>query len=36
VPSDYQKYGQTSRGKSPAVDDASTAAALDKVSQMPY
>ncbi len=23
-------------GKSPAVDDASTAAALDKVSQMPY
>lgn len=34
--SDYQKYLQTSRGKSPAVDDASTAAALDKVSQMPY
>ena len=33
---DYQKYLQTSRGKSPAVDDASTAAALDKVSQMPY
>ena len=34
--SSYQKYLQTSRGKSPAVDDASTAAALDKVSQMPY
>ena len=34
--SDYQKYLQTSRGKSPAVDDASTASALDKVSQMPY
>ena len=34
--SGYQKYLQTSRGKSPAVDDASTAAALDKVSQMPY
>ena len=34
--SDYQKYLQTSRGKSPAVDDASTAAALYKVSQMPY
>ena len=34
--SDYQKYLQSSRGKSPAVDDAGTAAALDKVSQMPY
>lgn len=34
--SDYQKYLQANRGKSPAVDDASAAAALDKVSQMPY
>ena len=31
-----EKSWQRSRGKSPAVDDASTAAALDKVSQMPY
>ena len=34
--SDYQKYLQTNRGKSPAVDDASAAEALDKVVQMPY
>ena len=34
--SDYQKYLQTNRGKSPAVDDASAAEALDKVAQMPY
>lgn len=34
--SGYKSYLQTSRGKSPAVDDAGTAAALDKVSQMPY
>ena len=34
--SDYQKYLQTNRGKSPAVDDASGAEALDKVAQMPY
>lgn len=34
--SDYQKYLQANRGKSPAVDDASVAEALDKVAQMPY
>ena len=34
--SDYQKYLQTNRGKSPAVDDASAAEALDKGAQMPY
>lgn len=34
--SDYQKYLQTNRGKSPAVDDASAAEALDKVAQMPH
>lgn len=34
--SDYQKYLQTNRGKSPAVDDASAAEALDKVAKMPY
>lgn len=34
--SDYQKYLQTNRGKSPAVDDASAAEALVKVAQMPY
>ena len=34
--SDYQKYLQTNRGKSRAVDDASAAEALDKVAQMPY
>lgn len=34
--SDYQKYLQANRGKSPAVDDASAAEALDKVTQMPY
>lgn len=34
--SDYQKYLQANRGKSPAVDDASAAEALDKVVQMPY
>lgn len=33
---DYQKYLQANRGKSPAVDDASAAEALDKVAQMPY
>lgn len=32
----YQKYLQANRGKSPAVDDASAAEALDKVAQMPY
>lgn len=34
--SDYQKYLQANRGKSPAVDDAGAAEALDKVAQMPY
>lgn len=34
--SGYQKYLQANRGKSPAVDDASAAEALDKVAQMPY
>ena len=34
--SDYQKYLQANRGKSPAVYDASAAEALDKVAQMPY
>lgn len=34
--SDYQKYLQANRGKSPAMDDASAAEALDKVAQMPY
>lgn len=34
--SDYQKYLQANRGKSPAVDDTSAAEALDKVAQMPY
>lgn len=34
--SDYQKYLQANRGKSPAVDDASAAEALDKVAQMPH
>lgn len=34
--SDYQKYLQANRGKSPDVDDASAAEALDKVAQMPY
>lgn len=34
--SDYQKYLQANRWKSPAVDDASAAEALDKVAQMPY
>ena len=34
--SDYQKYLQANRGKSPAVDDASAAEALDKVAQMSY
>lgn len=34
--SDYLKYLQANRGKSPAVDDASAAEALDKVAQMPY
>ena len=34
--SDYQKYLQANRGKSPAGDDASAAEALDKVAQMPY
>lgn len=34
--SDYQKYLQANRGKSPAVDDASAAEAMDKVAQMPY
>lgn len=34
--SDYQKYLQANRGKSPTVDDASAAEAMDKVAQMPY
>lgn len=34
--SDYKGYLSRSRGKSPAVDNASTAQALDRVSQMPY
>lgn len=33
---DYQDYLSGSRGKSPAKDDASAAAALGRVSQMPY
>lgn len=33
---DYKSYLQKDRGKSPAVDDASPAKALARVSQMPY
>ena len=33
---DYQKYLETKRGKSPAIDDADSAAALDTVSKMPF
>ncbi len=33
---DYKDYLSGSRGKSPAKDDASAAAALSRVSQMPY
>lgn len=33
---EYQTYLDTKRGKSPAVDDASAAKALNKVKQMPY
>ncbi len=32
----YQKYLETSRGKSPATDDASASGALGKISDMPY
>lgn len=33
---DYKSYLQNGRGKSPAVDDADTSAALDRVAAMPY
>lgn len=33
---EYESYLSTNRGKSPAVDDASTAEALNRVAQMPY
>lgn len=33
---DYNGYLSTNRGKSPALDDASAAAALDRVATMPY
>lgn len=33
---EYETYLSTSRGKSPAVDDAETAAAMNRVAQMPY
>lgn len=33
---DYKSYLSTNRGKSPAVDDASPAAALNRVAMMPY
>lgn len=33
---DYKSYLQNRRGKSPAVDDADTSAALDRVAMMPY
>ena len=34
--SDYQKYLETKRGKSPAVDDAKSKAALETVAKMPF
>lgn len=34
--SGYKDYLSTNRGKSPAIDDAATTAAMNKVSQMPY
>lgn len=34
--SNYNAYLESGRGKSPAVDDANSAASLDRVSQMPY
>ncbi len=33
---EYQEYLETKRGKSPAVDDAGSAAALDAVQKMPF
>ena len=33
---DYKSYLQNGRGKSPAVDDADTSAALDRVAMKPY
>lgn len=33
---EYTSYLENSRGKSPAVDDANPAQALDRISQMPY
>lgn len=33
---DYKSYLETGRGKSPAVDDAGTSAAMNALSQMPY
>ncbi len=36
ITSDYGAYLTSSRGKSPAVDDANPSAALNRVSQMPY
>lgn len=32
----YQSYLGSDRGKSPAIDDASTSAAMSRLSQMPY
>lgn len=36
LPPEYQEYLETKRGKSPAVDDAGSAAALDAVQKMPF
>ncbi len=33
---DYQSYLGSDRGKSPAIDDAGTSAAMSRLSQMPY
>ena len=33
---DYKNYLSKGRGKSPAVDDASTSEAMNRVQQMPY
>lgn len=33
---DYQSYLSSSRGKSPAIDDAGSAAAMSRLSKMPY
>lgn len=34
--SDYKNYLSNNRGKSPAIDDASTSDAMNRVTQMPY